>query len=73
MNKRFAQSMSEAANWVSKITTACVAMLLPGAAGLWLDNFMHSAPAFGLIGMALGMACGLYLLIQFTQPKKKNV
>ena len=62
-----AKSMAEAMGWVSKITTACILMILPGLAGMWTDNQLHSSPIFGLLGLVLGMWGGLYLLIKATK------
>lgn len=66
------RSMAEAMNWVSKITSSCIAMVLPLIFGLWLDKKLGTMPLFSLGLLALGMICGLYLLIKAVTPEKKN-
>lgn len=72
MNEQMGRSMAEAMMWVSKITTACGVMVVPGAAGMWLDGRLGTSPLFALSGLLFGMVGGLYMLVQFVQPKKES-
>lgn len=55
--------LARAVEWVARITTVALVMVLPGVAGWWLDSRLQTrflvAVGFGL-GLALGM---VYLLI----------
>lgn len=48
------------------------AMLLPGAAGWWLDGQFGSAPWLMLAGGLIGFAVGLRLLIRSADKTFKN-
>jgi hypothetical protein len=60
--------MAEAMNWVSKITTVVLEMVLPGLAGLWLDS-QWGTRFLTLVGFALGVPLGLWHLISMTRIK----
>ena len=60
--------MAEATNWVSKITTVALEMVLPGLAGLWLDNQLETR-FLALFGFALGVPLGIWHLIAMTNSK----
>jgi len=60
--------MAEAMNWVSKITTVALEMVLPGLAGLWLDNQLETR-FLALFGFALGVPLGIWHLIAMTKSK----
>ena len=64
--------MAEAYIWVNKITTCCIAMLLPCLIGYWIDTVVNTNPAFTIMGTIVGMPIGLYMLIQMTKEKPKN-
>ena len=61
--------MREAMQWVSKITTVSLEMVLPGLAGTWLDRKLGTG-FLTLAGFALGISLGLYHLIVITKPGK---
>ena len=58
--------MAEATNWVSKITTVALEMVLPGLAGLWLDNQLDTR-FLTLLGFACGVPLGMWHLIAMTK------
>jgi len=60
--------MAEGMNWVSKITTVALEMVLPGLAGLWLDNQLETR-FLALFGFALGVPLGIWHLIAMTNSK----
>jgi hypothetical protein len=64
--------MAEAMNWVSKITTVAVEMILPGLAGLWLDNQLGTR-FLALLGFALGVPLGMWHLIAMTKSKRNDI
>jgi hypothetical protein len=61
--------MAEAMNWVSKITTVTLEMILPGLAGLWIDNQLETR-CFSLLGFALGVPLGIWHIIAMTKSKR---
>ena len=63
--------MAAAMEWVSKITTVSLEMVLPGVAGFWADNYFQTkwlAP----MGFFLGFALGLYHLLRMTRSTKPD-
>lgn len=64
--------MAEAYIWVNKITTCCIAMVLPCGIGFWLDGVFHISPVLAILGMIVGMPIGLYMLIKMTEEKSKK-
>ena len=64
--------MAEAMNWVSKITTVALEMVLPGLAGLWLDNQLETR-FLALLGFALGVPLGMWHLIAMTKSKRNDI
>lgn len=70
MNKN---PMGEAMMWVSKITSSCIAMVLPGIGGMWLDKQLGTTPVLGLVLLVFGMVAGFYLLVKMVQePTRKQ-
>ena len=63
--------MAEATNWVSKITTVALEMVLPGLAGLWLDNLLETR-VLSLLGFALGVPLGIWHLIAMTKNDRTS-
>lgn len=61
-----------AVEWVAKITTVALEMVLPGLAGLWLDERWGAQvlgfPLFGLLGFALGLVVAIWHLLKMV-PK----
>ena len=64
--------MAEGMNWVSKITTVALEMVLPGLAGLWLDNQLGTR-FFTLLGFALGVPLGMWHLIAMTKSNRNEI
>ena len=58
--------MAGATNWVSKITAAALEMVLPGLAGLWLDNLLDTR-LLTLLGFGCGVPLGMWHLIAMTK------
>ena len=64
--------MAEGMNWVSKITAVALEMVLPGLAGLWLDNQLETR-FLTLLGFALGVPLGMWHLIAMTKSKRNKI
>jgi hypothetical protein len=60
-----------ALEWVSKITTGALEMVLPGIAGAWLDR-RWGTTYLTLVGLALGVTVGIWHLIILTGTGKTN-
>ena len=58
--------MAIAMGWVSRITTISLSMVLPGVAGIWVDNQLGTMPVFVILGVILGFALGMYQLLQLA-------
>lgn len=64
--------MAQAMEWVTRITTVALEMVLPGLAGLWFDRRLGTG-FFVLIGFGLGMVVGIWhLLVMTGSVGKKN-
>lgn len=48
--------MATAMQWVSRIVTVSLEMVLPGIAGVLADDYLGTLVVFTLIGFALGFA-----------------
>jgi hypothetical protein len=59
-------------NWVAKITAVVLEMVLPGLAGLWLDNQLGTR-FVTLLGFGLGVPLGLWHLIAMTKIKRTEI
>ena len=60
--------------WVAKITTVALEMVLPAVGGNYLDGWLGTK-YWVLIGVVVGMVLGLWHLLQMTRPRgghKKN-
>lgn len=53
--------------WVSKITTVALEMVLPGIGGMWLDAKFGTS-FVGMLGFVLGLVVGIWHLVQMTKP-----
>ena len=58
--------MGAAMQWVARIFGSAVMMILPGLAGLWLDD-RFGWSFIGLIGFAFGLIGGMTYLISATR------
>ena len=61
--------LAEAVQWVSRITTVALEMVLPGLAGHWLDQRLGTG-FLVLVGFVLGLTCGLWHLLAMTRPSE---
>ena len=64
--------MAEGMNWVSRITTVALEMVLPGLAGLWLDNLLDTR-FLTLLGFACGVPLGMWHLIAMTKGTRSDI
>jgi ATP synthase protein I len=64
--------MALAMEWVSKITTVALEMVLPGIFGQWLDGKWGTG-FLGLAGFALGVTVGLWHLLRMTKSTTRQV
>ena len=58
--------MATAAQWVSRITTISIEMVLPGLAGVWLDDWLGTVALFTLAGFAFGISFGIWHLVRIA-------
>lgn len=56
-----------AMEWVSRITSISIEMVLPGAIGYWIDIKLGTKPFFLIIGSILGFVGGMWHLIKLTK------
>lgn len=61
--------LAVAMEWVSRIITVALEMVLPGLAGGWLDKRWGTG-FLALVGFALGVSLGIWHLIVMTKPRK---
>lgn len=59
--------MARASEWVTRIMTISLEMVLPGLAGYWLDQKLHTVCLFMLVGFALGCTAAVLQLIHLTR------
>lgn len=65
--------IAEAMQWVSRITTVGLMMVLPAIGGRWLDE-RRGTSYWALIGLVLGLTVGLWQLLQIAGGKpRRNV
>lgn len=58
-------------NWVSRITTVGLMMVLPALGGRWLDD-RRGTNHWALIGLVFGLAVGLWQLLQIAGGDKRR-
>jgi uncharacterized protein YqgC (DUF456 family) len=63
--------MALAMEWVAKITTVGLQMVLPGVAGYYLDKRFGTS-YWAISGFVAGFAVGLWQMIRWTQPPPKG-
>lgn len=61
-----------AMEWVSRITTVSLVMVLPALAGLWCDSKWGTGPWLVTTGAVFGMAAGMMQLLRMTGAVKKS-
>lgn len=59
--------MAVAMEWVSRIVTVSLEMVLPGLGGEWLDRRWGTSPFLLLLGLALGLSLGVWQLVRMTR------
>ena len=57
--------------WVSRITTVGLMMVLPTLGGRWLDE-RRGTNYWALIGLVLGLTIGMWQLLQIAGGKKRG-
>jgi hypothetical protein len=63
--------MAVALDWVTRITTVALEMVLPGLVGLWLDRRWGTS-FIGLVGFAIGMILGFWHLLLITRSVRNG-
>jgi len=58
--------MARAVGKASEVTTIAFMMVLPVLLGYWLDVALSTLPLFAIIGLVLGMSCGIWQLIKLV-------
>jgi len=59
-------AMARAMQWVSRITTVALEMVIPAVIGTWLDGQLETS-FLGLLGLLIGVPLGLWHLIKMTK------
>ncbi len=59
--------MAVALQWVSRITTVALEMVLPGLLGLWIDGKLGVPLVFTLLGFGLGGSFAMWHLLRMTR------
>ena len=60
-------AMARAMQWVSRITTIALEMVVPAVAGTWLDH-QFETNFLVVVGLVIGVPLGLWHLVQMTKP-----
>ena len=63
---------AKAMDWVSKITTISVMMVLPALGGYYLDQRFGTVAIFLFLGMLLGIAAATWQLYKLVQYRNKQ-
>ena len=63
--------MAQAIEWVSRITTVALEMVLPGILGQWLDAKLGTR-FLGLLGFAFGVPMGIWHLLRMTKDAQNK-
>ncbi len=69
-SRKSSPPLARAVEWVAKITTIALEMVLPGIGGLWLDS-QWQTQFLGLLGFALGVTVAIWHLTRLL-PLAKN-
>jgi hypothetical protein len=70
-NRPSADPLALAIEWVSKITTVALEMVLPAIGGRYLDQRL-STQYWALIGLVLGFSVGMWHLLQMTKVDRRD-
>jgi len=63
--------MALAMEWVAKITTVGLQMVVPGIVGHYLDKRWGTS-FLAMVGFGLGMVVGLWMMIRWTKPNRRS-
>lgn len=63
--------MAEAIQWLSRITTIALSMVIPGLVGYQLDRWLHTR-FLVLVGFGLGFASGMWQLVAIAKTTDTN-
>ncbi|MSR58568.1 MAG: AtpZ/AtpI family protein [Planctomycetaceae bacterium] len=64
--------MAVAMEWVSRITTVALMMVLPAGGGYWLDQRCGTGPWLLVLGAGGGLILGMMLLMAMVDGAKRN-
>jgi hypothetical protein len=67
MSSKGPHPLAVALDWVGRIVAVGLEMVLPGAAGHWLDRRFGTS-YLAILGFALGMTVGIWHLLVMTRP-----
>ena len=56
-----------AMQWVSRVTTISLEMVLPGLLGYWADQQWNSEPVLLVLGVILGFSVGMWHLVKLAK------
>jgi len=57
--------------WVSRVTTVCLEMVLPGIGGQWLDE-RWGTNFLALLGLVIGVTVGITHLLAMTKQAERS-
>jgi ATP synthase protein I len=61
------KSYAIAMQWVSRITSIGIEMVLPGVIGYWIDQRLGTKIVFLILGLIVGFVGGIMQLIKLTK------
>ena len=65
-------NLAKGIDWATRISTACLTMVLPALLGYYVDQRLGTKVIFMLLGLALGMALGIYQLIRIVNSLNES-
>jgi hypothetical protein len=65
-------AIAVAAQWVSRVMTVSLEMVLPGLLGLWIDGRLGTWVVFTLVGFAIGVTAAVWHLIRMTSSSPND-
>ena len=64
--------MAVALEWVSRITTVALEMVLPGLGGYWVDSWLGTPAVFTILGFGIGGSVAMWHLIRITKSSGES-
>jgi len=61
-----------AAEWMSRVTTISLEMVLPGLIGFWIDRQLETVMVFLVLGVILGVTVGMLHLVRLTASSSRG-